>query len=37
VTEAVLAHDGEARGARDAFLALSPDDQRRLIDFVSAL
>lgn len=37
VTEAVLAHDGEARGARDAFQALSPDDQRSLIDFVEAL
>lgn len=37
VTEAVLAHDGEARAARDGFLALSPDDQRRLIDFVEAL
>jgi CxxC motif-containing protein (DUF1111 family) len=37
VSDAVLAHDGEARGARDAFQALSPDDQRRLIDFVEAL
>ncbi len=37
VTDAVLAHDGEAAGARTAFQALSPDDQRALIDFVSAL
>jgi CxxC motif-containing protein (DUF1111 family) len=36
-TEAVLAHDGEARGARDAFQALSPDDQRSLIEYVEAL
>ena len=37
VTEAVLAHDGEARGAVQAFQALSPDDQRTLIEFVEAL
>jgi CxxC motif-containing protein (DUF1111 family) len=37
VTEAVLAHDGEARGARDAFQALTLDDQRSLIEFVEAL
>jgi len=37
VTEAVLAHDGEARGAVQAFQALSPDDQRVLIEFVEAL
>jgi CxxC motif-containing protein (DUF1111 family) len=37
VTEAVLAHDGEARGAREAFQALAPDDQRTLIEFVEAL
>jgi CxxC motif-containing protein (DUF1111 family) len=37
VTEAVLAHDGEARGARTAFQALAPDDQRSLIEFVEAL
>jgi CxxC motif-containing protein (DUF1111 family) len=33
----VLAHDGEAAASRTAFQALSPDDQRLLIDFVSAL
>ena len=37
VGEAVVAHDGEARGAREAFLALSPDDQRSLLEFVEAL
>lgn len=36
-TEAVLAHDGEARASRDAFQALSPDDQRSLIEYVEAL
>lgn len=37
VEQAVLAHDGEARGARDAFQALSATDQRSLIDYVEAL
>jgi CxxC motif-containing protein (DUF1111 family) len=37
VTDAVLAHDGEARGAREAFQALAPDDQRSLIEFIEAL
>ena len=37
VTDAVLAHDGEAADSRTRFQALSPDDQRTLIDFVSAL
>ena len=37
VSEAILAHDGEARGAADQFRALSPDDQRALIEFVEAL
>jgi len=37
VTDAVLAHDGEAAASRTAFQALSPDDQRALIDYVSAL
>jgi CxxC motif-containing protein (DUF1111 family) len=36
-TDAVLAHDGEAAASRTAFQALSPDDQRFLIDFISAL
>jgi CxxC motif-containing protein (DUF1111 family) len=37
VTDAVLAHDGEARGAAEAFRALSADDQQALIQFVEAL
>jgi CxxC motif-containing protein (DUF1111 family) len=37
VTEAVLAHDGEAREAARAFSALPLADQRTLIDFVEAL
>jgi CxxC motif-containing protein (DUF1111 family) len=37
VASAVLAHDGEARGAAQAFQALSEDDQRALIEFVEAL
>lgn len=37
LTDAVLAHDGEAAASRSAFQALSSDDQRTLIDYVSAL
>lgn len=37
VADAVMAHDGEARGAALAFGALSEDDRRALIDFVEAL
>jgi CxxC motif-containing protein (DUF1111 family) len=37
VAEAVAAHDGEGRGAAQAFQALSPADQRALLDFVEAL
>ena len=37
LADAVLAHDGEAAASRTAFQALSPDDQRLLIEFVSAL
>ena len=37
VTEAVLAHAGEASAAVQAFQALSNDDQRLLIEFVEAL
>jgi CxxC motif-containing protein (DUF1111 family) len=37
VTDAVLAHDGEARCAARAFAALSDADQRALIEFVEAL
>lgn len=34
---AVLAHDGEARGAVELFRALPPDDQDALLAFVAAL
>jgi CxxC motif-containing protein (DUF1111 family) len=37
VTEAVLAHGGEASGAAAAFQALAADDQRALIEFTEAL
>jgi CxxC motif-containing protein (DUF1111 family) len=37
IGEAVLAHDGEARGAALAFQSLSQDDQHILIEYVSAL
>jgi CxxC motif-containing protein (DUF1111 family) len=37
VSDAVLGHDGEARASRDGFQALSPDDQRSLIEYVEAL
>jgi CxxC motif-containing protein (DUF1111 family) len=37
VADAIAAHDGEARGAAQAFQALSQDDQRLLIEFVEAL
>jgi CxxC motif-containing protein (DUF1111 family) len=37
VAEAVTAHDGEAHGAAVAFQALTPDDQRILIEFIEAL
>lgn len=37
VAEAILAHDGEARGAAQAFQALSQEDQRTLTEYVEAL
>jgi len=37
VRDAITAHDGEAHGAAQSFLALSPDDQRALVQFVEAL
>ena len=37
ITEAILWHDGEARRARDAFAALSPDDRGRLLAFINSL
>jgi CxxC motif-containing protein (DUF1111 family) len=35
--DAILAHDGQARPARDRFAALSPDDQASLVAFINAL
>ena len=37
ITEAILWHGGEARRARDAFAALSPEDRARLLAFVNSL
>jgi len=37
IHEAVAAHAGEASGSRDAYLALSPDDQALLDSFVDSL
>jgi CxxC motif-containing protein (DUF1111 family) len=37
VGEAILAHDGEGRGAADAFRALSTAEQDALVQFVEAL
>jgi cysteine-rich repeat protein len=35
--QAITFHDGEAAAARDAFLALSPEDRARLIAFLESL
>ncbi len=37
IAEAILWHGGEAQSARDAFAVLSPDDRKKLIDFVNSL
>lgn len=37
VTDAILAHDGEAKLSADSFRALSSDDQSALVQFVEAL
>jgi CxxC motif-containing protein (DUF1111 family) len=37
VEEAILAHDGEGRGAADAFRALTPDERAALLAYVEAL
>jgi CxxC motif-containing protein (DUF1111 family) len=37
VEEAILLHDGEARGAADAFRALAASDRETLLSFVEAL
>jgi CxxC motif-containing protein (DUF1111 family) len=36
VDEAIRLHGGEAAGARDAFLAMPPEDQAALLDFVES-
>jgi CxxC motif-containing protein (DUF1111 family) len=35
--QAILAHDGQARRARNAFAALSPQDQAALVAFLNSL
>jgi CxxC motif-containing protein (DUF1111 family) len=37
IADAVRWHDGEARAARERFLALGDEDRRRLLDYVGAL
>ncbi len=37
ISEAILAHGGEAQSSRDAFAALSPDDRDALIEFLKTL
>ncbi len=37
LTEAILAHGGEGRAARDAFAALSYDDQKAVVRFLKSL
>lgn len=37
ITEAIVVHGGEARASRDAFVALSPQEQRDIINFLKTL
>lgn len=37
LSDAILAHDGEAQDARDRFAAFSPSDQAALIEFLDSL
>lgn len=37
ITEAILVHGGEGRTSRDAFVQLSTDDQRAVINFLKSL
>lgn len=37
ITEAILAHGGEARGQRDAFVALSQIEQKAIVEFLKTL
>jgi CxxC motif-containing protein (DUF1111 family) len=36
VAEAIQLHGGEATAARDAFLAMTPDERAAVIDFVES-
>ena len=37
ISEAILAHGGEAQASRDAFAALSPDDRAAVVEFLKTL
>jgi len=37
ITEAILAHGGEARASREAFMALSPEEQGHIVQFLKTL
>ncbi len=37
ISDAILAHGGEAQAARDAFAALSPDEQAEVVEFLASL
>jgi len=37
ITEAILAHGGEARESRDAFVALAPEEQGYVVQFLKTL
>ena len=37
VDQAIVAHDGEARAARDRYLRLTPSQRRQLVDFLNTL
>jgi len=37
ITAAILAHGGEARASRDAFVTLAPEEQGHLVPFLKTL
>jgi hypothetical protein len=37
ITEAILVHGGEARASRDAFVALSSEEQVKIVKFLKTL
>lgn len=37
VDEAIRAHDGEAKGSRDRYLQLTPDQRQQLVDFLNSI